>query len=642
MKKFISAFLAVILLMASMSMLVFAEGEQGDADGELTNIATNGVGYCTTMKNSNWTPPNSINDGVYDWHGWEPKYPIIEPGQDTSKGFSGEYCGIKFVNREYYEIYEIKMTVGLHALYGQNATYKIQALVEGEWQDVVTLKDEQFVPRDADTNDLDGDGDTTEKKYSSYADAMERDKTNYHIGAELTYTLPTPITTNNIRITVSDFAKNFPGGDVLIFPYIYEVELIGKLGVTPDIDLPEGAEFSQNSAYNALPYATSSARLYYSFLAIDGKDTTCWKPSSLEAGQALTLELEKEYNIEKFIVNFGKLPAGQTPNTDFKLEALIDGAWQSVALGADGVASVDPESLVYTIEYMLASPVKASQVRLIYEQALTVAPAIYELEAHITGDRTYYLSSRFSQLQKLSSAKGNLAILGEAYASANIVPYSEPSYINDGLNFGDSPVWFSGLIDIPVSCGVKLDKAYTINKVVVYCEEPDLIGDDVTSFNIIASLNGVNTVIASGKSYDATKIVERSETRYTTVYEFPEGVLADDIKIEFTRGDSTIPNVKELEIYSDSVVNSAFTGFPLSKTDVVPTYTDVIPEPEPTLVPEPPVDNENDPTVPIIIGVSLCFVAAGIAVASIFIVKKNKGKQTSNETANSEENKDEK
>ena len=611
MKKFLSALLAIILLLSSMSMLVLAEGEQGGGD-ELENIAPKGLGYCTTMKNSNWTPPNSINDGVYDWHGWEPKYPSIFPGQDTSAGFSGEYCGIKFINREYYEIHSMNITLGLHAQYRQNVTYTIQALVEGEWKDVVTLKDEQFKPT----------------KYASYEEAMANDTSNYHIEAKLTYALPTPITTNNIRINVSDFGKGFPGGDVLIFPYIYEVELIGKRGVTPDIDLPEGAEFSQNASYNSIPYASSSTRLYYPFQSIDGKGATGWRPSSLEAGQHLTLELAKEYTVDKLAINFGVLPAGKTSvDYQFKLQALVDGQWTTVSDSTKAVSHTEEETSYYISEYTLDSAVKTSQVRILFENALTSAPTICEFETNIVGDRSYYLATRFSSLEKLSSALGNLAILGEAYASHNIAPYSEPSFINDGLKFANSNVWFSGLIDIPVSCGVKLDKTYTVNKVVVYCEEPALIGDDVTRFNILAKVDGEYKVVATGSSYDATKIVEDSETRYTTIYEFPEGIVTDDIKIEFTRGDSTIPNVKELEIYSSSAIASAFDGYPISSNAKLPVYTDVVIENE------APDNNESDNTPPddgeeskgaIVAGVVVCFIAVAIVAFSLITLNLKK------------------
>ena len=576
MKKIISFFLCAILLLTSLSVVSFAE----EAEEELTNIAPNGLAYCTTMKHSNWTPPNSINDATFDWHGWEPKYPSVEPGQDTSNGFSGEYCGIKFLNREYYEIYEIKMFIGLHALYKQNVTYTIEALVEGDWTPVATITDSQAVPTVKDSDDLDGDGDKEELLYTSYEEAMEKDKSNYHIGATLIYTLETPITTNNIRINVSNFAKNYPGGDVLVFPYIYEVELIGKRGVTPDIDLPDGAEFSQNAAYNSIPYASSSKTLSYPYLAIDGKANTAWKPASTEAGQHLTLELEKSYNVEKLMINFGTY-SEQNPNDrfSFSFEAFVDGEWKKIA---DSTANEfvaireDPDDesskILYSYyEYKLSSPVTTDKVRLVFDKALTEIPAIYEFEAHIVGERTYYLGSKFSAFQKSSSAKGNLAILGKAYASANFAPYSELEFINDGKAYTGSYVWFGGTLDIPVSCGVKLDKAYTVNKVVVYCEEPAVIGTDVTWFNILASIDGEYKVISKGKAYNPDYCVESSDTRYTTIYEFPEGVLTDDIKIEFTRGSSTIPNVMELEIYSDSAVSSAFDGYPTSEK--VPTYS---------------------------------------------------------------------
>ena len=339
--------------------------------------------------------------------------------------------------------------------------------------------------------------------------------------------------------------------------------------------MPEGAEFSQNAAYTSLPYASSSTRLYYPYQSIDGSGATGWRPSSLEAGQYLVLELEKEYTVDKLAINFGVLPIGKTSvDYVFKLQALVNGQWIDVSDSSKAVSHTEDDTSYYISEYTLDASVKTSQVRIFFENALTVAPTIYEFEVNIVGDRSYYLASRFSSFQKSSSALGNLAILGEAYASANIAPYSDPAFINDGLKLANSSVWFSGLIDIPVSCGVKLDKTYTVNKVVVYCEEPAVFGDDVTRFNILAKINGEYQIVGTGRSYDPTKIVEDSETRYTTIYEFPEGVVTDDIKIEFTRGDGTIPNVKEIEIYSNSTIPSAFDGYPLSSKAKVPVYTD--------------------------------------------------------------------
>ncbi len=635
MKRILSTLIALLMLVSCFSMLVFAEEQEEPSEYPegLENVALKGLGYCSSMKNSNWTPPKSINNGLdytEDWRGWEPKYPTISPGQNTANGFKGEYCGIKFLNREYYEVYEIRMSIGLHSQYTQNVTYTIQALVEGEWNEIAVLHDSEAKNIKLDTSDEDKDGDKTEYLYSSYEDAMQRDTSNYHIGAELSCVLETPVTTNNIRVYVSDFGKKYPGGDVLIFPYIYEVELVGKLGKTPDIDLPEGATFSQNAAYNSIPYATSSKSLEYPYLAIDGKDTTAWSPKSLEAGQTLSLVLSKEYTVDKILLNFGTLKEGATPvNYQFKLEIYKDGAWQKVADGN----SYNQANNNYITEYTLSAPTKTNQVRVVFEQALTSAPSIYEFEVNITGERTYYLEERFTAFEKNSSAKGNLAILGEAYASANILPYSDPSYINDGKYFADSEVWFPGNLTVPVSCGVKLDKAYSINKVVVYCANPDKIGYGVMKFNIIANIDGKSEIIATGDAYDPAKMIDGIQTRYATIYEFPQGITTDDIKIEFIRSSSTIPNVLELELYSDTEKCSMFDGYPFR--DTIPVYVD---DPTYQAPEQEPSDDEQDSTVSLVIGVSLCFVAVAISVSSIFIVLKQKKSLSNNENETEDTN----
>ena len=477
-------------------------------------------------------------------------------------GFSGEYCGIKFLNKEYYEIYEIKMNAGLHNLFGgQNTKYTVEALVEGVWQEIAVFYDSDFTPQ----------------SYASYEEAMTNDKSNYHIPSDFTYTLETPVTTNNVRINISEFGKNYPGGDILLFPYIYEVQLIGKLGVTPDIDLPEGAVFSQNIGYHSFPEATSSAKFAYPFLAIDGDDKkpTAWSPSDLSAGQALTLQFEQEYNINKFVANFGEIALGKTPeNYQFIIEAKIDGAWTKVAEGN----SFDSENNTCVTEYSIET-VTTDAVRLVFPNALTSAPSVYEFEAHLDGERTYYLNTRFSELQKTSASKGNLSILGTPYASASHIPYSDVLFMNDGKTYTEASVWFPSTMDLPVHCGIVLDKTYEIDKIVVYCKEAAVIGDDVTSFDIKALVNGEYVTIAQGESYN-------ERTGYTTIYDLETPVTTSDIRLEFTRCGGTIPNVLELEIYSSESFPAAFVGYNLGLS--APEISDY-----PEITPDPPV--ENDP-----------------------------------------------
>ncbi|MBO5212851.1 MAG: hypothetical protein J6B60_04845 [Clostridia bacterium] len=573
MKRFLSFICAIMMLVSCMAYSVFAEEEPlpEQPTDELTNIAVNGMGYCSSEKNSSWTPPSSIINGLRntdDWHGWEPKYPSVEPGQNTSLGFSGEYCGIKFLNKEYYEVYEIKVNAGLHNLFGgQNTKYVVEALVEGVWTEIAVFYDSQFQPQ----------------AYATYEEAMANDTSNYHIPADFSYTLETPVTTNNVRITINECAKNYPGGDILIFPYIYEVELIGKLGVTPDIDLPEGAVFSQNIGYHSLPEATSSAKFAHPFLAIDGDDKspTAWKPSDLSAGQALTLNLPRAYNINKFVVNFGEIPVGTTPeNYQFNIEAYINGAWTKVADGN----SYDSENNTCITEYPITT-VSTDKVRLVFPNALTSTPAVYEFEAHIEGERTYFLNTRFSELQKTSASKGNLSILGTPYASASHIPYSDVLYMNDGKTYNEANVWFPSTMDLPVHCGIVLDQIYSVDKIVVYCKEPAEMGDDVTAFDIKALVNGEYVTIAKGESYN-------KRTGYTTIYDLETPVQTNDIKIEFTRCGGTIPNILELEIYSSETGPAPFKGYDLGLD--APEISDY-PEVQEPVTP----DNPDDPDDPI-------------------------------------------
>lgn len=554
MKKTICIFLSILFIVALIPLSAFA----ADDTPGLENIATKGIAYSSSEKNSLWTPPKSINDGVYDWHGWECRYPEINSGTDTSNGFSGEYCGIKFVNHEYYEIYELKMHIGLHAMCGgQNAKYTIEALVEGEWIKISELKDEQA------TDIVKGDG----TYYESYADAMKNDTSNYHIGADLYARFEKPVTTNNIRITVSEYAKNYPGGDILIFPYIYEVEVMGKIGETPEVELPEGAVPSTNIAHNSFAYASSSADGLYPYLAIDGKNNTSWAPKDIKVGAYLAVEFSKEYTVDKIVLNFGDYEASANrKNYKFDIEACIDGKWTKIADGS----SLDEEKKTLITEYEI-TPTQMSGVRIVFTEVPNGRPRVYELEAHITGEKTYYSDMRFDRDKLNSVSKGNLAISGEAYASVDFPPYSDVSYINDGKASEDAYVWFTGTLVVPAYCGVKLDRKYNVDKVAVYVKAPDVEGTDVMHFEVQALVDGEYVTVAEGRSYS-------KETKYTTVYTF-DAVETDDIRIYFTRGGGTIVNLRELEIYSGDNPNPMFDGirrtegaFAAAKTSVYASH----------------------------------------------------------------------
>lgn len=551
MKKFISLLMALIMMLSCMSMLAYAAetdegGEKTDENQELSNIALveSALPYASSEKNTLWTPAAALNDGdksADTWQGWECAYPNIIYGSDTSKGFSGDYCGIKFLNREYYEITKMYVNLGLHAaMGGQNPHYVAQCLVEGVWVTVAEFND----------------SDTKPLAYENYADAMENDTSFYHIPAEIEIVFDEPVTTNNFRITISEYAKNYPSGDVLIFPYIYEIELTGKLGETPEIELPEGAVISSNIGYGSFPEASTSAEFRYPYRAIDGDIKTDWRPSKRDAGQYLILDFINAKKINKAVVNFGEYTGGSNlPDYPYEIQAFVNGEWIKVAEGT----TFDEENLTLIMEHEF-DEVETSKLRLYFPGKFTIIPSVYEFEAHMSQEKTYYVENRYDSMQRISASKGNIAIIGNPYASHDFIPYSSIDYINDGRIDKDAYVWFSGVLDMPVYCGVEFNTKQLINKVAVYVHVPDEEGTDIMGIEIQALIDGEFVTLVKAKSYH--KLM-----KYTTVYEF-DAVETDNIRILYTSGSGTFANLRELEIYSPNGLVPMFDG--LEPMDEVP------------------------------------------------------------------------
>ena len=548
MKKGISFLLSIIFLLSGLSTLAFADDAvDGGTSGDETlveepyNVARveNALAYASSEKNTLWTPSVALNDGKYNngtqsnWQGWECGYPDIIYGADTSAGFSGQYFGIKFTNKEYYEISEMYFNTGLHAAMGhQNAKFTVQCLVEGMW---VTVK--EFY-----------DSDTKPVSYESYEEAMEKDTSFYHIPSEYRFTLDTPVNTNNVRVTISEYAKNYPGGDVLIFPYVYEMELIGVRGETPELELPEGAYVSTNVGYHSYPSASSSTSYKYPYNAIDGKVTTSWSPKGREAGEYLMLSYVDAKKINKAVVNFGEYLAG-VDYTDYKfnIEALVNGEWIVLASGH----SLDTANSTQTTEYTF-NEVEATAVKLVLTEGFTKRPNIYEFETHLSNDRTYYLEDRYDSFQRLSASKGNIAIIGTPYANRDFAPYSDVNYIVDGQIDEYAYVWFTGVIDMPSYCGVTFHEMQTIDRVALYFHTPAEEGIDIMGIQIQAKIDGEYVTLVTTKSYD-------KDLKYCPAFKF-DPVVTDDIRILYTSGNGTFAHLKELEIYSPNGVVPMFDG----------------------------------------------------------------------------------
>ncbi len=582
MKKVISLFLLMLLLLSNMTIIITAQETEQESN-EITNISPLGTAYCTSEKNSLWTPAKSLIDGLYgtqDWHGWECAYPEVAVGQDTSAGFSGEFCGIKFEN-DYYEISQIKMNIGLHTLCGgQNATYTIQALVDGKWQDIAVLKDEQAVP--------------TSSKYADFDAVMADPEASHRVNADLNVTLSAPVTTNNVRVVISNYAKNYEGGDVLIFPFIYELELFGKKGVAPEIILPEGAEISTDVAWHAYPNAVQGSNGTYPFLAIDGNDDTYWEVENFKGGEYFTVLFDDEYEIGSVYMVLERPSDKQIQST--VLEYYMDGTWQAVENSNPRLRSA--KEGYYALEYeFAATPARGIRVKFRRDcESLKLST----LEAHLKDSKTYAFDNRFSQAQIDSASNGNIAIIGKPYSSTSFDPYSADSYINDGLNEG-SKVWFTGNINIPEHCGITFDYSQKINKAIVSVRPSSIAGRESMKIEIQALVNGSYVTIAQGRSYDGD---------YKTEYIFNE-VETTDIRVVILEASGAIPNVMELELYSSSII-PMFDGIEPKETEPAPPPTEDVQD-------QPNNEDKDDEVtplhlIPMIVAVLISIIAIIIAV----------------------------
>ncbi|MBQ4510852.1 MAG: discoidin domain-containing protein [Clostridia bacterium] len=588
MKRVFSVILSLVFLLTFMANLSFAE----EVENEITNIAPNGTAYCTSEKNSLWTPVDSVINGKYggddgEWQGWECAYPEVSPGQDTSMGFSGDYFGINF-KKQCYDIYEIKMNIGLHTLAGgQNATYTIQALVDGLWQDVVVLKDDQAVP--------------TSEKYADYNSVMNDPEASTRVNATLHYVLDAPVTTNNIRITVSDYAKNYVGGDVLIFPFVYELELFGIKGYTPEIILPEGASFTTDVAWYSYPSADRSSNGTYPFLAVDGNDDTYWEAQDFEGGKYFTLMFDKEYDIGSVNMILGTQSDKKLQPT--VLEYYFDGTWQRVP----GSATLkEAKSGCYGLEYVFEA-VTAKGIRIKFRSA-TDSLKVYTIEAHLDGYKTYNFDHRFDKNQLNSASNGNIAIIGTPYASSDFTPYSDVKYINDGVK--NDKLWFTGKIDVPEYCGITFNYPQKISKAVITVKSMYVYGIEAMRFEIQALIGEEYVKIAEGKSYN-------EKTGYTTEYTFDE-IETTDIRVVITEMGGAIPNVAELELFNkESNALPMFSGMEKAAVENAPIINDT--GNEHICIKEPNV------LVPTLISVG---VVAAIAIAvSVLVITKKKNKE---------------
>lgn len=586
MKKLFSIILSIVFLLSGLVNIVFAT--ETEIINEITNVAPQGIAYSSSEKNSLWTPAKTINDGVHGsktWEGWECAYPTVEKGQNTSAGFNNEYCGINF-DTKFFEISEIKICLGLHTLLGgQNAKYEVLALVEGKWQTVASFEDKDTIPYD--------------EKYSNYEDVMADISADQRVLADTTLKLDTPIATNNIRLNISEFGKNYEGGDVKVFPYIYEIELYGIAAEAPDIILPEGATATTNIAWYSYPEASSSQVNHYPYLAIDEDNSTYWSPAESDESPSYTLVFDKEYSINKLIL----VLKNEITYVEFFMEN--DSSAMTKDIDLKNIISKQGENFVFNYE---CEKFDATKVGFRFKGTDNIE--LVAFEAYLSDTRTYYFDERFDANQKASASLGNLAIIGEPYASSSFTPYSNVNYIIDGLK--DNKQWFTGTVDVPAYCGLTFDIPQKISKATITVKIPSVVGTEVMSFEIQALVNGKFVKLCEGKSYN-------SEEGYSTSYTFDE-VETTDIRVIINEIGGAIPNITELELFNkDNKVLPMFDGI-----EKVIALDSCIVTDNPIINDHTCEKNDSNALVPVMIGIGVVAIIAITIIVLVVIKKKNK------------------
>ena len=487
MKKFVSLALGFLLLIT----LIPFRAEAAD-----NNIAPIWTAYSSADFNE-WAPKTAINDQNYG-SSWQAQH--IQ--RDPSVGTVGEYCGVRH-SRNHYSVSEIRVCVGTH---GNEVTYSINALYEGEW-----IKLGEF--KESDTTEIDG-------------------KAWYIL------TLDEPIVTNDIRLIGEDYV----GWDL---PYVCELEVYGSKVETPDVVVPEGGEVTQNAALEGLAYASSAADgCYPALINDDNLESKVWRAAGSELPAYAGVRFSKTRTIHRITV-FTGVDEGSPYSEAFNVEALIDGVWTVIVSGVCN-ASND-----YTFDCTLSQKVISDNVRVVFTEANTI-PQLYELQIH-SEERNVFVPANLTNTRMSQIAAGNVAVLGTPYALTTFELYSSVSSINDSVLSGKGAMWVAEGGSVPTYCGVTLPFAYDVNKVVIYFEDE---GDSphIMKFDVQVLSGEEYVTVATGYSYNKT-------TGYTAILEF-DTVTTSDIRILFTKNGNVFPNLNELQVYaSEDFIYNPYRGY---------------------------------------------------------------------------------
>ncbi|MBQ8163542.1 MAG: discoidin domain-containing protein [Clostridia bacterium] len=549
MKRIISLILCVLMLLPCIAIFASAEEEEVPFESVTKNASA--------KASSSWnyySAPKYAADGVIEDHFWElggycfwrPSYsgrdPSINP-KDT------QYIELSFTS--YYEINELLVYASV-----AGTTFTAKALVLGDWVTFATNTEIEDYPIDEDL-----------------AKRMA-DKQITSIDAKIVHlTVPEDLkglTTRKIRIEVSGYTAWSP-------PLVYDIDVMARPGEEPLWDVPDGAYMVTNAALsNNIVEASSSMRAQYPYLATDISYSTFWAANSKTGGEWIAKQFDAEYKVSEIALNFGAITLDNASSFDITVEVLKGDTWEPIAENmtvTPSTGAADSVNIPFSGEYITISGLKV-----IFNNTNGGNAALTEMVATIYDDpdvendeKCVFLADYLSEARKQSIAGGNLACFGSVYASSNFDKYAVSSvdYLTDGLIADDSFSWFAQTPEKDVYCGVTLKEEHSVNKIVLYFNDPivdeDFIekkfyGKHVLSFDIQAKVDGEFKTVASGTSFN------EKNKEYIVSFELSEAVATDDIRVVFKSNAGIFPYLKELEVYEEDYVYPHFDGMVTSRS----------------------------------------------------------------------------
>lgn len=542
MKKFLSILLCILMLVPCFAFSVFAEEEEG-AEEEITNLALTAGIKATSWWNASTLPKSAINGASTgdieqpgQWKGHNNYWKPCQPGRDgmgtgpyvrAEAGVESFQLTFRGVNRGYKIIDSVDLYV--EKVCSNNPKYTMVALINGVWVDIGSKYQEEGTL-------LSGYKGAPSKIHFDIPETVMVDGTECKVN------------TKSVKLEIREFAEAGGCGHGWDTPIIYEIEVYGKTGFIPEIDLHDGAVLTTNAALGGRISASSSASAQYPALAADNVTNTYWNSSATTDGEWICVDFDKAYDLDALEINLGACGA----NADYTIDAevKINGVW-SVAKTVEASATTGEADNVSIDLGTKNTAVEA--IRFTYKSMGGKKASLTEIVATIAGGKKCeFLGEFMNASRKQSVAAGNVAIYGEPYASSVLehLGISDTIYINDGIIEYTGNAWVASTFVGGAYCGVKLNKSFEVNRVTLYFN--DLITENipletyVLGFDVQVRDGDDYKTVASATSYNP----DGSDTnKYIVSIEF-DAVETDDVRILFTENDAGFPYIKELEVYA--------------------------------------------------------------------------------------------